>query len=291
MQNNWLKNVGLVVLVIVVSLLTAKFAGTSSTAKTGDSTYNKVIASGVIRAGYVVYPPSMIKDPNTGELSGIFHDALEKAAKNLNLKVSWVEEVGWGTMIEGLKAGRYDIVGSPVWPNSTRAVQADFTNPLTYSAIVVVAKINDTRFDKSFDAMNSPEVKISIIDGELAQSVVKEQFPKITTVSLSQLADKSQSLQDIVTGKSDVSMVEPYEAERFIKNNPGTIKIVQPGNPIRIYGNVMVINQGQDVFKSMLNVALDEEINSGYINDLVKKYEEAKNSFYPIAKPFGLPQN
>ena len=289
MKNNTpLRIVGLIVLVLVVSFISTKIFSTSSTARSGDLA-QKVLANKEIRVGYVVYPPQLIKDPNTGALSGIFHDALEKAASNLGIKVNWVEEVGWGTMIEGLKAGRYDIVGSPVWPNSVRATQADFTIPLTYSVIVLATRANDTRFDKSFDPIDSSNVKISIIDGEIAQSIVKEQFPKVSVVGLPQSADKSQSLLDLTTGKADVSFVEPLEIDRFLKNNPGTIKNAQPNNPIRTYGNVMMLPQGQETLKAMLNVALLEEINNGYIDSLVKKYQTSPNSYYPIAKPFALP--
>jgi polar amino acid transport system substrate-binding protein len=288
-NSNTLKIVGLVVLVLITSFIGTKLFSPKSTSQSGDLA-QKVLASKEIRVGYVVYPPSLIKDPNTGELSGIFYDALNKAASNLGLKANWVEEVGWGTMIEGLKAGRYDMIGSPVWPSSVRATQADFTKPLTYSLIVLATRANDTRFDKSYDPINSSNVKISIIDGELAQTIVKEQFPKVGILSLPQTADKSQSLLDLTTGKADVSFVEPYEIDRFLKTNPGTIKNAQPNNPIRIYGNVMVIPQGQETFKSMLNTALDEEINSGYIDSLVKKYQTEPNSFYPLAKPFSLPK-
>ncbi|MDP3981002.1 MAG: transporter substrate-binding domain-containing protein [Chlamydiota bacterium] len=282
------------IIALVVSLVGVKLFsntnGTKDDTVSSKSTLATVLDRKEIRVGYVVYPPDMIKDPNTGELSGIFHDALEKAASNLGLKVNWVEEVGWGTMIEGLKAGRYDMVGSSVWPNSPRAVQADFTIPLTYSLISVAARIDDTRFDKSYDALNSPDVKISIIDGELTQSIVKEQFPNMKVISLPQLADKSQFLLDVSTRKADVAFVPPLEIDRFLKNNPDTIKIVQPKNPLRVYGNVMMFLQGQEAFKSMLNVALTEEINSGYIDSLVKKYQTSPNSFYPVAKPFELPQ-
>lgn len=288
-NSNVLKIVGLIVLVVIVSLISVKMFVPKSSKKSDDLA-QKVLASKEIRAGYVVYPPQLIKDPNTGELSGIFYDALETAAKNLGLEVNWVEEVGWGTMIEGLNAGRYDIVGSPAWPSSVRATQADFTIPLTYSVIALATRANDTRFDNSLDAINSSNVKVSIIDGEIAQQIVKEQFPNIGIVSLPQLADKSQSLLDLVTGKADVSFVEPLEIDRFLKNNPGTIKNARPNDPVRIYGNVMIVPQGQESFKAMINVALQEELNSGYIDSLVQKYQTSPNSYYPVSKPFALPR-
>src|SRR5438874_1363658 len=77
--------------------------------------YDRVMSSGVIHCGYVVYPPGLLKDPNTGKLSGVFYDIMESAAKSLQLRLEWTEEVGWGSMIEGLQANRYDMICSPVW--------------------------------------------------------------------------------------------------------------------------------------------------------------------------------
>ena len=55
-----------------------------------------VIKSGKLRCGYVAYSPGCLKDPNTGELSGIGIDSIKMVAKNLGLQVEWAEEVGWG---------------------------------------------------------------------------------------------------------------------------------------------------------------------------------------------------
>jgi hypothetical protein len=62
---------------------------------------------------------------------------------------------------------------------------------------------------------------------------------------------------------------------------------VDPNNPLRINGNVMVIPQNQIAFKVMLDTALNEELNSGYINSLLQKY--SPGAFYPVSKPYQLP--
>lgn len=279
------------VIALVVSFIGVNLFSPNSAGVESKNTMEEVLKRGEIKVGYVIYPPGMMKDANTGKLSGIFHDALEEAGKNIGVKINWVEEVSWGTMIEGLKAGRYDMIGSPVWPSSARATQAAFTTPLTYSVIAAYARSDDTRFDKSFDAINAKNIKISVVDGELSQTIAKEQFPNAEVVSLPQLSDISQSLLNISTGKADVAFVEPYIANEFLKNNPGKIRNVQPNNPLRVNGNSMMIPKGQEAFKAMLNTALEEELNSGFIDQLVKKYETSKNSFYPMAKPFALPQS
>lgn len=248
--------------------------------------YQRVTESGVIRCGYVTYPPGCVKDPNTGELSGIFVDMLEEAADSLGLTVEWVEEVGWGSMIEGLKADRYDMIGSPVWANSTRAKLADFSTPLFFSGIGVYVRTNDDRFTDNFAAINAAEVRIATIDGEMSDIISRSDFPLAQRVSLPQLSDNSQMLLNVAEGRADLNFVEPYIAELFLKSNPGTLVNITPDRPIRVFANTMMFRKGQDEFKSMLDIALLELINGGRLHELFEKYEVPPGSFYPPAFPY-----
>jgi ABC-type amino acid transport substrate-binding protein len=289
-KNTWW---GIVVLIVVLSVIVS-FLGARLFAPTSASQSNnlaqKVIAAKEIRVGYIVYPPGMIKDPNTGALSGIFYDALNEAGQNLGVKIDWVGESTWGTLLEDVNSGKFDMIGSPVWQSSPRATQADFTIPLMYSVIGVYVRPNDHRFDTNYGAINSPNVKISIIDGELAQTIAKEQFPNASLVSLPQTAAVSDDLLNVQTGKADVAFIELPVANDYIINNPGSVRNANPSVPLRINGNVMVIPQNQPALKEMLDTALSEELNSGYIDTLLKKYS-TPGSFYSIAKPYSLPKN
>jgi len=55
------------------------------------------------------------------------------SCEEFELKIEYVEEVGWGTMIESLQTKRIDIVCAPIWPNAQRAKVADFVEPLYYT--------------------------------------------------------------------------------------------------------------------------------------------------------------
>ncbi|HEU5115006.1 MAG TPA: transporter substrate-binding domain-containing protein, partial [Candidatus Paceibacterota bacterium] len=228
-----------IVVAFVVSFIGTRLFSTTSTSQSDDLA-QKVLVAKEIRVGYIAYPPGLIKDPNTGKLSGIFYDALNKAGANLGLKVSWVQETSWGSMLTDLNAGRFDMIGSPVWQSSPRSTQADFTIPLIYSVIGVYTRPGDHRFDNDYSAINSPSVKISVIDGELAQSIAKEQFPNAQIVSLPQTASVAQDFLNVATGKADVTFEELPLANDYIKNNPGSIRNAQPNNPLRINGNTMV---------------------------------------------------
>ena len=288
MKSTSSKVIGIIILVLVVSFIGARIFSPRSSATQTNNVAERILATKTIRVGYIVYPPSLIKDPNTGKLSGIFYDALNQAGANLGLKVDWVAETTGGTMFEDLNAGKFDMIGSPVWQSSPRSTQGDFTIPLMYSVISAWARPSDHRFDNNYDAINSPSVKISIVDGELGQTIAKEEFPNAQIVSLPQTASVSQSFLNISGNKADVSFEELPIAMDYLKNNPGSIKNVNPSNPLRINGNVMVIPKNQPELKEMLDTAIGEELNSGFIDQLIQKYSPGE--FYPIAKPYSLPQ-
>src|SRR3989338_386085 len=292
MENtNWAKIAGVVVLTIVVSLLTVKFSGSSMTGSNGNSVYNKVVSSGTIRACYVVYPPASIKDPNTGKLSGVFVETLNKAAENMGLKVDWNTEVGWGDMIEALNSSKCDIIGSPAWSNSTRGKSAEFSQPVYYSAINAYVRASDNRFNGDITIANNASYKLATVDGETSQVIASRQFPKAQTLQLPQLTDVSQMLLNVVDGKADMAFLEPTVANLYIKNNPGKIKNVSVLKPVVVYGNVMLIKKGEFTFKSAIDNAIIELLNNGYVDGVINNYEkDYPGGFYRVSVPYVVSQ-
>lgn len=278
--------VSAIVATLVIILFSNSVKNSNSGAASKSSTLDKVIQTGVIRAGYVSNPPSCIIDPNTSKVSGIVADAFEKLAEKASLKVQWVEEVGFGSMIEGIDAGRYDAVPCAIWPTAARATKADFSRPLFYSGIGVYVRKDDTRFDKDLSLINSPDVGIATIDGEIAQSIANTEFPKAKQVGLPQLSEISTMLLNVKTGKADVALVESYFAYEFLRNNPGSLKNIAPKKPIRVFPNTILIGKGDIEFQRFLDNSLGEIISLGIVDQLLKKYEPEPGIFYRNALPF-----
>jgi len=254
----------------------------------GNSVYERVMRRGTIRCGYSLYNPGCIKDPQTGKLSGIGIDTFELVAKNLGLNVEWAEEVGWGTMVEGLQTNRYDMIVTPVWATSDRARVVDFSKPLFYSPVFAyVKKGNKTFTAENMHDWNSPKYSIATIDGATAEIIAQEDFPRLKRVSLPQLSDFGQLLLTVSTGKADVTFTEPADAAAFIKHNPGVIERV--GNPLRVFPNCWIFRRGQLEFKDMIDTAVDQLINSGALDRIIRKYETEPNTLYRVDIPYQLP--
>jgi ABC-type amino acid transport substrate-binding protein len=279
---------------LALSTLLIASCSQSTVQRTGstDSVYDRVMQSGKIRCGYVVYNPGCLKDPNTGKLSGIGIDTIEMVAKNLGLKVEWAEEVGWGSMLEGLQNNRYDIIATPIWTNSNRARLVDFSKPLYYSPINVWVRPGDKRFiGIKLISLNSPDKTIATVDGETAEVIANEDFPQARKLSLPQLSGVEQVLLNVSSGKADASFEEPAVAKEFLKHNPGAIEVLPMDHPIRVFPNCWMFRRGQLEFKDMLDTALSQLINSGAVNKTIQKYEKFPGTLYRVALPYEPPSN
>lgn len=242
--------------------------------------HQRVVDSGVIRASYANYPPYCIKDPNSGKLSGIFVEVLNEVGERLELKVEWVEEVGWGAIFEGLNSNRHDVFGAGIWRNSSRGKVGDFSDPLFYNLIKVYGRSDESRFSGSFDEINSPDIRISMMDGAMENLIANADYPEAKAVSVTQLNQWSDVLLNITSGKADLTFAEPSAVNRFLDKNPGELKELFGGKPVRAFANTYAFKHGEPEFKAMLNAAIEEIINDGTAEKIIRKYENGPNEFF-----------
>lgn len=284
----------------VVLLLCTSTACTKSEAVVGqrESVYDRVMRTKTIRAAWLTYPPAAMKDTTTGKLSGTFVETLDLIAKNLDLKVQWMDgETPWGTQIEGLEGDRYDIVGSPVWANYTRGKLTTLSKPVYYSGIGIYVRKNDNRFPNDWAVggvtqrnklLNNPDIRIATIDGETGDLIAQTQFPQAKRVALPQNAEISQLFLNVANSKADVLFAEPFFAYEYLRNNPGTVKNIAEQTPIRVLGNCYMMKKNEWQLKQMIDTAIEDMLNSGTIDTILANpnYEKAPSLFYRVALPY-----
>ncbi len=282
---------GIVLLVIAITTLSNLYLSTPQRAGSvvkAESAYDRVIRTGEIRCAYQPYPPALTKDPNTGQLSGIFYDVMTELGRRLNVKINWTEEVGYGVIAEGFAADRYDMFCNAVWPTPERSRVGDFTIPLYYSPVDVLVRADDHRFDGDLSKLDDPSVRFAVKDGDISQSFANAAFPKAAQESITQLSDTSQLLDDVVHNKADASINEPSLMIQYLKHNPATLRDIDADHPLRVSGNTMMIKPDQYQFKVMLDTTLNDLLNSGFIDKELKKFPE--NPELRLAHPYRLDQ-
>jgi ABC-type amino acid transport substrate-binding protein len=248
--------------------------------KKSQSTYDRVISSGTLRCAYTPYSVGLMKDPNTGVLSGIYYDIVTRLAANLSLNLVWAEEVGWASQIEGLNAKRYDLIASPVSLNSGRARSADFSIPLFYSPAHIWARPDNHRVTPDLKTLNRPDIKISTLDGEQTSTFARQFFPQAQQVSLPQTAPFSDLLLQVTDGKADFVISEPTAIFQFLKNNPDSLRQITPNDhPLLVVPNIILLPRGEYEFKEMIDNSLREMFNSRLIDAAIDAYEPIPNSY------------
>lgn len=281
-----------IALVIAISAFVAFLTGVYLAPKNNpvvpenESTFARVLRTGEIRCAYAVYEPPLIKDPNTGQLSGIFYDVMEEVGRRLNLKIKWVEEVGYGTIAQGFVTDRYDAFCNAVWPTPERSRGADFTIPLYYSPVDIMVRADDHRFDGDIMKLNDPAYTFAVKDGDVSASFAAQIFPKAKTVSIPDMADTSQLLEDVKHNKADAVINSPELLDNYLDKNPGTMRDVTPDHPVNAAPNTMMIKPNQYQFKRMLDVTLQGLLSSGFIDDELKKYKSFHPAYLRNATPY-----
>ena len=276
-------------MVLLASIILVGFSCNQTQHHDGEiqkSTYDKVIASNTIRVGYVVCPPSFIKDPKTGDFSGIMHDVMVEAGKSLEIKIDFVEELNWETMTEAVQTGKVDIVCTGLWPSGARGKFVDFTSAIYYSPITAYVKAGNKKFDGNLSNVNSADVKIARVDKQLTSIIAKADFPTANTELLPDNAEVPDILIAVASGKADITFVEVAVANEYMATHPNSIQAVANVPMQRVFSNVMMIPKGDVKFQSMLNYAFEELVNNVIVDKILTKYEKYPNSFLRLQRPY-----
>jgi polar amino acid transport system substrate-binding protein len=296
MTNIFKQNRVLVVILVIIAVFSTCLVSCNKNQSTTNgkaiSVYDRVIKSGQIRASYADYPPYCIKDPNTGKLSGLMVDVLNEVGKRTGLEVKWTEEVGWGVIFEGLQSDRYDIFGTGVWRNATRGKNGDFSDPIFYNTNNVWCRTNYQlpagKDGQDFDFINNPNISIAIQDGAMDDLIAKADFPLAKRVAIPQMNPWTDCLMNLKSNKADFAIGEPSVVHEFQAKNPGTIKELFPGKPIRVFSTRYAFKLNEPAFKAMIDSAIEEITNDGTVEKIIKKYEKYPGDLYRVNKPYSI---
>jgi polar amino acid transport system substrate-binding protein len=272
-----------VLIAIVTSLITAflvlQFTGGQNSGGTAmqseskmNNAYERVMKTRVLRCAYAMWPPqTFLKDPNTGKFSGFVPDYLEVMARNLNIKIEYTEETGYGAqVIEGLKAGRFDAFCTGMNQNAQRGQHVFFTNPIFYNPIYAYVRADDNRFDKDLSTLNDPQYILSVMDGEGTDAIAKNNFPKAKTFALPQNSEMSLLYSNVTQGKADVIFSDVPQAEGYIKNNPGKLRRAN-NQEVITYTIGMAVSNDEPKLLGLLNTALLELQAAGHVKNAIAK--------------------
>ncbi len=259
----------------------------SHTAQAED-VFERVMKNRAIDCGYIIAPPYITKDANTGALGGINYEMMEAIGKNLGLKINWKMEVGPGDVSTALSANKFDVMCQTIWPSAGRYTGMTFVDrPEFYSAIYAIVRADDNRFDGDLSKANNKDIKGAGIEGDFSLDLVRERLPQAQAIPLAGSISVAEFVMQLTTKKADILFFDKGTLTDFSKTNPNQIKIV-PGVPAaRVFGEHLAVKLGEYKLRDILNMATTQLVNDGVFDGIVSRYAKEYNTdIYAPAKDF-----
>jgi ABC-type amino acid transport substrate-binding protein len=144
----------------------------------------------------------------------------------------------------------------------------------------VYKKKDDERFATGFREFNDPAVKLSALDGSIAMLLRNESYPKASLLSQPATADYSTILENIASGKADLTFVERAVANNYIKANPEKIEDITGTTPFVVYPYILPVAKSEQDLISMFNQAATLLHLSGFIEETLNKH--APGDYVPV---------
>lgn len=275
-----MKNIIIAVFIsFMTAFLTANYFSPQNKTISTESAYERVMRTKTLRCGWFVEPPFINFDNNSGERNGIVIDIIEKFAKEYDLKVTWETISNFALMGEDLKQGKYDAICSSLI-NMPRGGLIDSVDAFAFVPTYAYVRSDETRFS-SLAELNDPAYIIAGQEGAAVTTVAREKFPK-AQFDIIPSAELSEMLANVVAKKADVTFMIPTFFEQFLKNNPGTLKPLDPSTPLQVFSFAFGVKPEEDGLKSLLNNSLQRMMISGELAAIYAKHDPEGLLMYPL---------
>jgi ABC-type amino acid transport substrate-binding protein len=233
--------------------------------------FDEIVSSGSLTVAVIPYGADVIKDPKTGEFSGVFIDAITYICQEINVKPVF-KEFTWSTFVAGLQAGQVDLSAAATFATIKRALAVSFTRPIYFLGIEGVAKKGDTRFGK-LESLNRNDITIAVTQGTGEHRWVMANAPKAKVRALA-ASDTSQPLLEVVAGHADVGISDSDAVNKTLAKQAAIQKVLggQTYNPFPV---AWAVRKQDTELLQFLNIALGELIASGKLKEFALKNKAA----------------
>jgi polar amino acid transport system substrate-binding protein len=222
---------------LAVASVTTLVLGTllaGAPAEAQEKLWEKVQSEGVLKVGAAVAAPHAIRDPKTGEWSGVAIDVLRKFAEALEVDLQVVDTT-WDNIIAGMQANKWDIA---VALNRTarRAIAINYSEPYWFYQISLVYNKNNEKIDPSWQSLadfDKDGMTISVMSGTAQDHSIT---PLIEHATIARLPDFDASRMAVISNRADVLADDADGNMLFAESNPEWSATVIPDPAIAKQG-------------------------------------------------------
>ncbi len=219
---------------------------------------------GTLDVGVSVFVPWVMRDKN-GELIGYEIEVAKRLADDLGVELK-LHPVGFNGILADLNDGRFDIIITGIYATPERALQANFTEPLNFSKIELLAHREKNPGNDKSD-YDSSDVTIGFVAGTVYGEIAARNFPKAKAQSFGQEADLYKAVADGTITAAIASTPGPEIAVRLYDKK---VKVALK-DPLAELGETFAIRRGDGDFLNYLNTWIRFYRNTEWLK---KEYDQ-----------------
>jgi len=227
------------------------------------SILHAVLDSGKLRVGTTGdFNPMSFKDPETKDYKGHQIDAAKQLAKDMGVEVEFVP-TDWKTLINGVVAGKYDIVMTGTSMTVGRAKAAGYTIPWGRTGYLPLTRKELAGKYSSWEDLNNPNVTVGYNLGTSFADFVKLRLPK---AKVKEVESPARDWQELLAGRVDVTISSILEAGKLQSTHDTlTIPFQKVANSLPLS---FIVPQSDHVWLGFLNNWMRMKHEAGYFKQL-----------------------
>ncbi|WP_219845970.1 substrate-binding periplasmic protein [Maribrevibacterium harenarium] len=258
----------------LVGAMTASALFAGQAAAESEPLWQDVQDRGSLRCGAAVAPPYVIRDPKTGEYSGIYVDLCrEFAEQHLGVKAEFMDTT-WDNIIAGLQAGKWDI-SLALNRKPKRAMAISFSISPMYGEVSFVYNNQNSKVPSGTSNLadfDKKGITLAVMSGTVQDQAVSD---VIKNAKILRLPAVDETRLALLSRRADV-LVDMADTNRiFAASNKEWAQTVYPQPALLKQGIANGLRKGvswSDV--EAFNIYLEEKIAKGDVERLVEMYTE-----------------
>ncbi|BBH44293.1 ectoine/hydroxyectoine ABC transporter substrate-binding protein EhuB [Pseudomonas sp. KU43P] len=157
-----------------------------------------------IRIGYANETPFAYTETD-GRVTGESPEIAKVIFEKMGIKQVDGVLTEWGSLIPGLRAGRFDVIAAGMYITPARCKQVIFTDPqYALPDTLLVAQGNPKNLHSYADIAKNPEVKLAIMAGTVNLAYARDSG--IKDAQILQVPDTTAQLQAVRAGRADAAV-------------------------------------------------------------------------------------
>jgi polar amino acid transport system substrate-binding protein len=278
-----IRHLRLVFLAATLFLLSCGNKNGSST-EGSKNTLANIISAKELKVGYLIFEPTVMKDPKTDSLKGVFVDMVYDIAKSLdtNMKVTFVP-TNLANFSADLAARKFDISIVATFATPKRASMVAFTRPLFYCGYTGVTKKENKEKYSTWSAIDQPNVSIGLLQGSAIADLAKREFKNKNNLQLFPGSDLTIPLVAVSSGKADVGLMNQITVFTYLREHPELTEVMGQ-EPLATTYFAWAVRPDDLILLNFLNTSIDYLKNSGRMLSYQKKYNvplmQEKTTYY-----------